>query len=73
MAEVGTQDTQFGGQRGDALKSRSRIRPGRTGIEGLEARRTGDLRGRRYVQSAMCASTDAPAAGLNTSLSRLAP
>ncbi len=47
--------------------------PGRTGIEGLEARRTGDLRGRRYVQSAMCASTDAPAAGLNTSLSRLAP
>ena len=47
--------------------------PGRTGQEGLEARRVGDLRGRPYVQSAMCASTAAPAAGLNTSLSRLAP
>ncbi|WP_028919056.1 ubiquinol oxidase subunit II [Pseudoxanthomonas suwonensis] len=47
--------------------------PGRTGIEGLEARNRGDLRGRPYVQSAMCAAGDAPAAGLNTSLSRLAP
>jgi cytochrome o ubiquinol oxidase subunit 2 len=46
---------------------------GRTGIEGLEARQRGDLRGRSYVQSAMCAATDAPAPGLNTSLSRLAP
>ena len=47
--------------------------PGRTGIEGLEARQRGDLRGRRYVQSAMCALDDAPAPGLNTALSRLAP
>ncbi len=46
---------------------------GRTGAEGLEARRRGDLRGRKYVQSAMCALDDAPAPGLNTSLSRLAP
>ena len=46
---------------------------GRTGIDGLEARQRGDLRGRRYVQSAMCALDDAPAPGLNTSLSRLAP
>lgn len=46
---------------------------GRTGIEGLEARRRGDVRGRKYVQSAMCALGDAPAPGLNTSLSRLAP
>lgn len=46
---------------------------GRSGTEGLEARQRGDLRGRPYVQSAMCASGDAPAAGLNTSLSRLAP
>jgi cytochrome o ubiquinol oxidase subunit 2 len=47
--------------------------PGRTGEEALQDRRVGDLRGRRYVPSAMCASTDAPAAGLNTALSRLAP
>ena len=47
--------------------------PGRTRMEGLEERRVGDLRGRRYVQSAMCAATDAPAPGLTTSLSRLAP
>jgi cytochrome o ubiquinol oxidase subunit 2 len=45
---------------------------GRTGIEGLEARQRGDLRGRSYVQSAMCAATDAPAPGLDTTLSRLA-
>jgi len=46
---------------------------GRTGVEGLEERRTGDLRGRMYVQSAMCAATDAPAPGLATTLSRSAP
>jgi len=46
---------------------------GRTGSEGLEARQRGDLRGRKYVQSAMCGAGDAPAAGLDTSLSRLAP
>ncbi|GAB3516496.1 ubiquinol oxidase subunit II [Pseudoxanthomonas daejeonensis] len=47
--------------------------PGRSGMEGLEQRRTGDLRGRRYVQSAMCASTDAPAPGLTTALYRNSP
>ena len=46
---------------------------GRSGEEGLQQRQVGDLRGRRYVPSAMCAATDAPASGLNTALSRLAP
>ena len=46
---------------------------GRTRMEGLEARSRGDLRGGRYVQSAMCASGDAPAPGLVTTLSRSAP
>ena len=46
---------------------------GRTRMEGLEARSRGDLRGRMYVQSAMCSAGDAPAAGLATTLSRSAP
>jgi cytochrome o ubiquinol oxidase subunit 2 len=46
---------------------------GRTRMEGLEARQRGDLRGRKFVQSAMCRSDDAPAAGLVTTLSRSAP
>ena len=46
---------------------------GRSGIEGLEARGRGDLRGRMYVQSGLCRSGDAPATGLNTALTRLAP
>jgi len=46
---------------------------GRTGMEGLEVRSRGDVRGRKFVQSAMCSSDDAPAAGLATTLSRSAP
>ena len=46
---------------------------GRPRMEGLEARTRGDLRGGVYVQSAMCASGDAPAPGLATTLSRSAP
>lgn len=45
---------------------------GRTRMEGLEARQRGDLRGRSYVQSAMCRAGDPPAAGLPF-LSRSAP
>ena len=47
--------------------------PGRTRMEGLEARQRGDLRGRPYVQSAMCAAGDPPTAGLAGQLSRSAP
>ncbi|HET6396081.1 MAG TPA: ubiquinol oxidase subunit II [Pseudoxanthomonas sp.] len=47
--------------------------PGRTRMEGLEARRRGDLRGRMYVQSSMCAAGDPPTVGLAAPLSRSAP
>lgn len=47
--------------------------PGRTRMEGLEARSRGDLRGGLYVQSSLCAAGDAAAPGLATTLSRSAP
>ncbi len=46
--------------------------PGRTRMEGLEARTRGDLRGRMYVQSSMCAAGDPAAPGLATTLARSA-